>query len=221
VLRMLEDKRDKRWPEDRFTRFTPVELRGSTVGIVGYGSVGREVARLCVHFGAKVLATKRDLKYLIDEGYMPEGLGDPRAELFERLYPPQALQSMVSMCDFVVITVPLTQETRGLIDKHVFSSMKPTAFLIDISRGGVVEHADLIEALQSEQIAGAVIDVFSKEPLPEESPLWEIPNVILSPHIAGASAHYQERAADLFLENLGRYMLGEPLLNRYHPQHGY
>jgi phosphoglycerate dehydrogenase-like enzyme len=103
----------------------------------------------------------------------------------------------------------------------VFKTLKPGAFLIDVSRGGVVDHGALIEALMEKRLGGAALDVYPVEPLPESSPLWEMPNVILSPHIAGASGEYFERAADLFRENLRRYLAGQPLLNRYDPQCGY
>lgn len=218
---MTGDKQEKRWADNRFERFRPLELRGSTVGVVGYGSVGREVARLCRAFGAKVLAVKRDLMHPEDHDYQPGGLGDPGGDLVDRLYPPQAVASMASLCDFLVISVPLTGETRGLIGRTVFKSMKPDAFLIDISRGGVVDHGALIEALTEHRLAGAALDVYPVEPLPESSPLWGMPNVILSPHIAGASGEYFERAAELFRENLRRYLAGQPLLNRYDRQRGY
>ncbi len=219
--RMAADKAARRWAEDRFERFRPVELRGATVGIVGYGSVGREVARLCRAFGAQVLATKRDLRHLSDDGYRLKDMGDPQAELVERLYPPQALASMARLCDFLVIAAPLTPETRGLIDRRVFEALKPSAYLVDLSRGGLVDHAALVEALTEKKLAGAVLDVFPVEPLPEGSPLWEMPNVLISPHIAGASGDYFERAAELFAENLRRYLSDQPLLNLYDPQRGY
>ena len=218
---MLDHKRRKHWPEDRFTRFRPQELRGSTVGIVGYGSIGREIARLCQAFGARVLVTKRDLKSLEHKGYQLEGLGDPQAELPNRIYPPQALASMAAECDFLVITVPLAPQTRGLVGEKVLRRMKPTAYLIDVSRGGVVDHGALVEALKDHWIAGAALDVYPVEPLPESSPLWELPNAILSPHVAGTSGQYLERAAELFSENLRRYIANEPLLNRYDPKLGY
>ena len=218
---MMNDAGEVRWGDGRHKRYRPTELRGSTVGIVGYGSIGREVARLCRTFGATVLATKRDLKQLDDLDYTLNGLGDPGAELPDRLYPPQALPSMVSLCDFVVVTVPLTPETRGMVDKRVFQGMKPTAYLVDISRGGVVDHGALVKALNDKRLAGAALDVYPVEPLPESSPLWEMPNVILSPHVAGASNHYYERAADLFAENLQRYHAGRPLLNLFDPDRGY
>ena len=218
---MMEDQKEKVWADNRFTRFRPQELRGSTVGIVGYGNIGRELARICHALGAHVLATKRDLKTLDAGGYVLEGLGDSQADIPERLYPPQALPSMASECDFLVLTVPLTPETRGLVNAKVFESMKDTAYLIDVSRGGVVDQGALVEALREETIAGAALDVYPVEPLPESSPLWELPNVILSPHVAGTSGQYLERAADLFAENLRRYVANEPLLNRYDSKRGY
>jgi phosphoglycerate dehydrogenase-like enzyme len=218
---MVEDRREKRWPEDRFRRFEPLELRGSTVGIVGYGSVGREIARICRAFGAKVLAVKRNLKQLPDTGYTMPEVGDREAELVARLYPPQAIGSMASECDFLVVVVPLTPATRGLVGDKVLKKMKPSAYLIDISRGGVVDHGTLIEALNAGRLAGAALDVYPVEPLPETSPLWGMPNLILSPHVAGASPKYLERATELFAENLRRYVVNEPLLNLYDPQQGY
>jgi phosphoglycerate dehydrogenase-like enzyme len=218
---MLKDRAGVRWSADRFKSYRSIELRGSTVGVVGYGSIGREVARLCRAFGATVLATKRDLKHLKDEGYTLEGLGDPEAELPDRLYPPQAVGSMISDCDFIVVTVPLTPETRGMIDAQVFEEMKPTAYLVDVSSGGVVDHGALVEALNEKRLAGAALDVYPVEPLPESSPLWSMPNVILSPHVAGASDQYYERAVDLFVDNLHRYRVGRPLLNLYEPDRKY
>jgi len=219
--KMVQDRPSKRWAEERFKRFRPSELRGATVGFVGYGSVAREAARLCKAFDAGVLATKRDLKHLEDTGFVPAGLGDSRAEVVDRLYPPQAVRSMVSLCDFVVVTVPLTPQTRGMIDADVLKKMKETAYLIDVSRGGVVDHGALVEALQDNRLAGAALDVYPVEPLPESSPLWEMPNVILSPHVAGGSGVYYDRATDLFAENLQRYLAGETLLNCYDPERGY
>lgn len=218
---MMLDKTNKLWAEDRLKRFRPLDLRGSTVGIVGYGSVGREVARLCRAFGARILAVKRDLKKLEDTGFNPEGLGDPKADLVDRMYPPQALRTMAPECDFLVITVPLTRDTRGLVGEEVISSMKPTAFLIDLSRGGVVDHGTLITALNDEKLAGAALDVYPLEPLPEKSPLWNIPNVILSPHVAGASSNYYQQATELFSANLQRYIEGQSLLNLFDAKIGY
>jgi phosphoglycerate dehydrogenase-like enzyme len=218
---MMLDKSSKLWAEDRLKRFRPLDLRGSTVGIVGYGSVGREVARLCGAFGARILAVKRNLKKLEDPGFAAEGLGDPMADLVDRMYPPEALRTMVPECDFLVISVPLTRDTRGLVGEEVLAALKPNAYLIDISRGGVVDHGALITALNEGKLAGAALDVYPLEPLPEKSPLWEIPNVILSPHVAGASPHYYEQATELFATNLQNYIEGQPLLNLYDPKLGY
>jgi phosphoglycerate dehydrogenase-like enzyme len=221
VPRLERDRSEKRWAENRFERFRPIDLRDSTVGIVGYGSVGREVARLCRAFGAEVLATKRDVRHPADDGYRLDHQGDPTAEFPRRLYPPQALTSMASECDFLVVTVPLTPETRGMISRSVFQKMKPTACLIDVSRGGVVDHNALIEALSEKRLGGAALDVFPVEPLPASSPLWDMPNVLLSPHIAGASDRYFDQATALFTANLQRYLSDQPLLNEVDPRLGY
>jgi len=212
---------NKDWPEDKWSKFQPLELRGCTVGIVGYGSIGREVARLLGPLGVKVLAAKKDVMRPQDTGYSPEGLGDPEGDLFHRLYPIQAVRSMFRECDFVVITLPLTHETTGLIGKEELAAMKPSAYLVDVSRGGVVDQKALLDALKEGKLAGAALDVFPEEPLPAESPLWQQPNVIITPHIAGASASYKARAVELFTENMERYLNGVPLYNRYDPQKGY
>jgi len=214
-------QRRAEWPTDRWERLAPLELRESTAGVVGYGSVGREVARLLKPFGVTLLATKRDVMHPEDEGYTRPGLGDPSGELFTRLYPIQALHSMLRACDFVVICLPLTPQTRGIINAEALAAMKPTAYLIDVSRGGVVDSLALLNALQGRRIAGAALDVFPEEPLPPDSPFWKLPNVIITPHVAGISRHYLQRAAELFAENLRRYLSGGVLLNRYQGQRGY
>lgn len=201
--------------------YHPVEVRGSTVGIVGYGSIGRQVARLLHGMGATILASKRDLMHPEERGYQPEGQGDPQGELFTRLYPPEALRSMFKECDFVVITTPLTEHTRGLVGAKELAALKPEAYLVDVSRGGVVDADALLEALRQHRLAGAALDVFSEEPLPSDSPFWELPNVLLTPHVAGVSPHYTSRAVDLFRENLRRYLEGRPLLNRINLNSGY
>jgi len=218
---MLEDKVAKVWSTERGERFMPKELRDSTVGIVGYGSVGREIARLCRSFGANLLASKRDLRVLDDEGYSLPELGDSKAELVERLYPPQAIASMASLCDFLVISVPLTSKTRGLVNEKVFTEMKPSSYLIDLSNGGVVDHGALVEALTENKIAGAALDVYPIEPLPEGSPLWDMPNVLLSPHVAANSPKYFAMAIDCFAENMKRFLSDQPLLNLFQAERGY
>jgi phosphoglycerate dehydrogenase-like enzyme len=197
-------------------------LLGSTVGIVGYGSIGQRLARLLASFDVSVLASKRDIvSSPRPDEFQVDGQGDPNGEFVRRLYPAQALRTMFKECDFVVVTVPLTPQTRGLIGARQLAGMKPSAFLVDVSRGGVVDHDALLAALQKKQLAGAGLDVFHDEPLPADSPLWEQPNVIISPHVAGLSPYYIERAFTLFKENLRRYVAGEPLLNRIDLERGY
>ncbi|HEX2949646.1 MAG TPA: D-2-hydroxyacid dehydrogenase, partial [Armatimonadota bacterium] len=212
---MLRSQQKAEWLPDRFNLLMPVELRGSTLGILGYGSIGRELARVAQAFNMTVLATKRDVMHpaATDEYEMP-GTGDPEGALVERLYPPEATRSMVAECDFVVVTLPLTVKTKGVINQDILSAMKPTAFLFNVGRGGVVDEDALVKALQTGQIAGAGLDVFAQEPLPSASPLWRLDNVIISPHVAGNTNHYNESAAEVFRENLERYLSNQDLLNR-------
>jgi phosphoglycerate dehydrogenase-like enzyme len=209
------------WMTDKAVKYRPTELRGSTIGIVGYGSVGRQVARLASSFGASVLAVKREVMHLEDNGYFFEDTGDPHGDIFSRLYPPQALRSMFKECDFVVVTVPLTEETRGMIGAEQLAALNPSAYLVDVSRGGVVDLNALVEALQENRLAGAALDVFEEEPLPTDHPLWAMPNVIITPHVAGFSAHYLSRTNTLFIENLKRFLADEPLLNQVDLEKGY
>ena len=217
----IEQKQLGTWPEDREARFSPQELNQSTVGIIGYGSIGREVARLSQAFGATILATKYDARHPDHPGYVLDGTGDPEGDLVHRLYPAQAVSSMLKECDFVVVCVPLTPETQNLIAEPELAAMRPTASLVDISRGGVVNHMHLIAALQEGTLASAALDVFPEEPLPKDNPLWELPNVILTPHIAGVTQHYDQRAVSLFIENLNRYLTEEPLFNQINLERGY
>lgn len=209
------------WPRDRWERLKPLELRNSIVGLIGYGSIGREIARLLQPFHVRVLAAKRNAMHPQNSDYEIEGLGDPQGDLFTRLYPSEAIKSMIKECDFVVVCVPLAPSTRGLIGEAELSAMKPGAFLVDVSRGGVVNHTALIAALQEKKIGGAALDVFPEEPLPAASPLWKLPNLLISPHVSGISAHYTERALAMFADNLKRYLHDLPLLNQFDPQRGY
>ena len=217
----FQHQRRAEWPAGRWELFSPVELRGSTVGIIGYGSVGRQIARLLHAFEATVLATKRDVMHPEDTGYTLEGLGDPGGDLVHRLYPPQALRSMLKECDFVVVCVPRTPATLNLLGADELAVLKPGAALVDISRGGIVDHGALIPLLRDRKLAGAALDVFPNEPLPTDSPLWKLPNVIITPHVAGFSPRYDERAVALFVENLRRYLAGLPLYNRLQLEKGY
>ncbi len=197
-------------------------LRGQTLGIVGFGAVGRELARLADCLGMTVVAMHRDLRELSDAGrYVEPGLGDPQGEIPTRLYPPQALASMLGVCDFVALALPLTTSTHHLVDTAILEAMKPNAMLINVARGAIVDEAALISALAAERIGGAALDVFEEEPLPASSPLWGLDNVIITPHMSGNTLRYHEKAAALFGENLRRYLHNEPLLNLYDRQRGY
>ena len=218
---MDELKHDSKWPDNKGVIFSPQELRDSTVGIVGYGAIGREVARILKAFGANIVASKSDLKKPAYEGYLKDGLGDPEGELFARLYPPQALQTMFAECDHVIITTPLTPKTKNLIGKKQLGALKQHSCLVNVSRGAVIDESALLTALLEGKIHGAGLDVFVEEPLPENHPFYEIPNMIISPHIAGFSAHYRDRAFDLFMENLTRYIAGDDLFNLFDQKRGY
>lgn len=218
---MVADQSRNQWATQRSQRYVPKELLNSTVGIIGYGSVGQRLARLLQSFGVTVLASKRDLLKAESTDYQVDGQGDPAADLPRRLYPGKALRSLLKECDYVVVTVPLTQETRGMLGAKQLSAMKPSAILVDVSRGGVVDQEALIHALEKGQFAAAGLDVFAEEPLPADSRLWDLPNVLISPHVAGLSPHYVERAFTLFKENLRRYVDGEELLNKIDLERGY
>lgn len=219
---MIENKAKALWPEKQYEIFNPHGLRGLTLGIAGYGSIGRELARLADALGVRVLASKHDLmRSTEDDGYMLEGTGDPNGDIPDRIYPPEALASMASECDFLVLTLPLTPKTRHVVNEAVLRAMKKTAVLINVARGGVVDEAALISALAAEKIAGAALDVFEEEPLPSSSPLWNLDNVIISPHVSGNTTLYNQKAADLFMENLRRYLEKRPLLNRLNRERGY
>lgn len=211
----------KEWPQDRWERFMPQEMRAATVGLLGYGSIAREVARLLQPFQVEVLAVKKDLMKLEDQGYIPEGTGDPQGVLFRRLYPPEARKSMLKLCDFVLVALPLTDETVGFVGAEELEAMKDTAILVAVGRGGQVDEEALAEALREKKIGGAVLDVFETEPLSADSPLWELPNLFITPHIAGSTSRYPEMVYDLFAENLHRYLNREALYNVFEPSKGY
>lgn len=221
--KLIRNQRDKHWStgSEKWQNLMPLELRDSTVGIIGYGSIGRQVARLLVPFGATVLAAKKDVMHPEDQGYIRDGMGDPHGDFFDRLYPPEALQSLLSECDFVVLTLPLTEGTHHIIDEGAFNAMKPSAYLVNVGRGELIDQGALVTALRTKQIAGAALDVFEEEPLPQNSPLWEMENVIITPHISGLSKHLEEEMVTLFVENLNRYLSELPLYNRIDLNKGY
>ena len=218
---MIKAQHEKHWVEDKFVSLQPRELRGSTVGIVGDGSIGREIARHLHQYGATVLATKRDVMHPEDKGYVPKGLGDPHGDFFERLYPIEGLEGMLKDCDFVVVTMPATKDTNQLFTEKTFNAMKPGALFVNISRGSLVDENALLNALNSGHLGGAALDVFSEEPLPAESPLWSNPKIIITPHLAGYSPNMMNQVITLFIENLKRYVNQEELYNLINLQQGY
>jgi len=217
---LLEWQRRGEWPAEAHALFMPEELRGKTIGIVGYGSIGREVARLAQSFGMRVLAMQRGTDHR-DHGFVFPGVGDPEGTIPDRYYPPDQLHAMLSVCDVVVIAVPLTPQTHGMFDAAAFQAMKPTAFLVNIARGDVCDEPALIRALEEQQIGGAALDVFHQEPLPAGHPLWRLPNVFISPHITGLTPQYNERLAMIFVANMRRYLAGESLYNLVDKARGY
>ncbi len=220
--RLFEWKQRGQWSSnaERYSLFMPEELQGKTIGIVGYGSIGRQIVRLAKAFGMRVLAMQRGTDHR-DHGFVFPGIGDPEGTLPDRYYTTDQLHSMLSESDVVVISLPLTPGTRGMFNQAAFQAMKPTSFLVNIARGDICNEADLIRALEERQIAGAALDVFDQEPLPSDSPLWRLPNVLISPHITGLTPQYDERAAMIFEENLRRYLAGEPFYNVVDKDRGY
>jgi phosphoglycerate dehydrogenase-like enzyme len=184
------------------------ELGGSAVAILGLGPIGRAVARAVAAFGARVRGVRR----------RPE-LGAPAP--LEQVVGPDGLRALLGWADFVVVAVPETPATDGLIGASELAAMRSTAYLVNVARGAVIDEEALIAALERGAIAGAALDVFTREPLPALSPLWRLPNVIVTPHVAGATPHYFDRALDLFVDNLVRWRAGGPLRNAVDPDLGY
>jgi phosphoglycerate dehydrogenase-like enzyme len=213
-------QREARWPSGRWDLYARPELRDSTLGILGYGSIGREVGRMGRAFGMRVLAL-RSSPLRPGNDYSPPGTGDPEGAIPERIYTPGELHEMLAECDYVVVALPLTLHTRHLIGAAELRAMKPGAYLVNIARGEIVDEEALVRALEEGQIAGTGLDVFEQEPLPPDSPLWGLDNALISPHVAGFTPRYDERAATLFAENLARYLAGQPLLNLVDKSKGY
>jgi phosphoglycerate dehydrogenase-like enzyme len=185
------------------------ELIGQTLGIVGMGNIGRQIAKLGRAFGMRVLGMRRS---------MVSGQVDADIDAY---IPPERLHELLGQSDYVVLAVPLTQTTEKLIGEAELRVMRPNAYLVNIARGRVVDEQALIRALNEGWIAGAGLDVTEEEPLPSDSPLYSMQNVILTPHISGNSIYYEKRLAVLFADNLRRFRAGEPLINRYEAERGY
>jgi phosphoglycerate dehydrogenase-like enzyme len=171
---------------------------GSVVGIVGVGAIGSAVARRAKAFGATVLGVRRTAKPVSD---------------VDEMYSPGMLHDMLGRCDAVVIAAPGGDETVRLFDAPALAAMKPGAVLCNVARGSLVDEGALVEALRSGHLRAAILDVFEEEPLPRESPLWDLPDCHVSPHCSVSLDRYADDVMELFLDNLGRYVRGEPLRN--------
>ncbi|MFP6615534.1 MAG: D-2-hydroxyacid dehydrogenase [Candidatus Hydrogenedentota bacterium] len=197
------------------------ELRRKTIGIIGYGSIGREVARLAKPFGTRIVAVKRDPATPEDSGYVVPGTGDPEGTIPDAMYGTDDLLSILPECDVVVLAVPSTSATKQLLGEEELSAMKAGSYLINIARGDVVDEAALARILDSRHLAGAALDVFEEEPLAPDSPFWSMDNVLVTPHISGASRAHLRRMFELFADNLERFDGDQPLLNLVNSEYGY
>jgi phosphoglycerate dehydrogenase-like enzyme len=202
--RMLRSKGQGRWDP-----FLIEELHGRTLGIVGYGEIGRTTAALAMAFGMEIHGVRKRPELFAGDA------------LVDRAFGGDELHEMLGTADYVLTSAPLTPETRGMIGAPEFAAMKRSAVLLNFGRGPVVSEPALIEALQTGSIRGAVLDVFEVEPLPPESPLWALPNVLISPHCADNTVTWMDDAMELFIDNFARYDAGEPLRNIAQKRSGY
>jgi phosphoglycerate dehydrogenase-like enzyme len=198
--RLIEDQRARTWPEVR----RPLrELSGQTLFLVGLGEIGREVARLGKAFGMRTVGFRRT------EGPPPEWV--------DEVHGPQRLAELAGQADAMVVSLPLTEQTAGMVDRATIGRLPASCIFVNVGRGGVVDEPALTDALRDRRIAGAVLDVFATEPLPADSPLWTLPNVLVTPHAAAVSPRENERITELFADNLRRYLDGRPLRNVVEP----
>jgi phosphoglycerate dehydrogenase-like enzyme len=198
--RLVTDQRAKVWPEVR----QPLrELHGQTLFLLGLGAIGREVARLGKALGMRTVGFRRT------QGPPPEWV--------DEVHGPERLPDLAGEADAVVGSLPLTEQTAGLVDRATIERLPPDCIFVNVGRGGVVDEPALIDALRERRIGGAVLDVFAEEPLPPDSPLWTLPNVLVTPHAAALSARENERIVELFVANLRRFLDGDPLTNVIEP----
>lgn len=208
----------RRWPKDD-TDYAGRSLRGRKLILVGYGGAGREIARLGAALGMRVRAVEARPERRQDDSFRLPGTGDPDGSIPESIVGLDRLQETVAEADFVAVTVPLTAESRRLIDARVLAALPPHAWLINVSRGPVVDQAALVKVLREGRIGGAVLDVFEEEPIPADDPLWTARGAILTPHIAGSQSG--GAIQELLEENLARFTSGRPLINTVDPVRGY
>jgi phosphoglycerate dehydrogenase-like enzyme len=196
--RFIQGQQKHEWRPMRGAEL-PHDLRGQTVVLIGVGAIGKNFARYAKAFGLNVIGVRRS----------PATPDDP----VDEMHPPSKLNEVLPRADWIVVACPLTKQTRDLVSAESFKHMKKGARLINIARGEIVNEAALIEALRSGRLAGASLDAHVKEPLPADSPLWDLPNVIVSPHNASASTGNEARCAQMFIANMGHWLRGEPMLN--------
>lgn len=204
---LLEGQAGHEWPSptDRWARYLPRRVPGTTMGIVGYGRIGTEIGRVARALGMGVIGVTRS------------GIASGDDEIVAS----SRLLEIAPRCDWLVVVTPLTEETRGLVDAEVIAALPPGAVVINVSRGGVVDETALLAALESDRLAGAVLDVFDEEPLAPESSLWSHPRVLVTPHVSGFAPHYEDAIFELVRENLRRYEAGEVLVNLVDRTRGY
>lgn len=202
LLTAHDNQRSKRWKGLRGVD----EVYGKTAAIVGLGSVGSVIANRLKAMGMTVLGVKQSMTEEPD---------------VDKLYQHSALFEVLPQADFVIVTLPLTPETRNLFSQKAFEAMKPSAFFVNVARGPIVNENDLAEALRTGKIGGAGLDVFCEEPLPESSPLWDAPNLLITPHHAATSPRYMERAVEVFAENLKAYPDASKMKNIIDKKRGY
>jgi phosphoglycerate dehydrogenase-like enzyme len=203
---ILEDQKAHRWDRPGRSQRSR-ELSGSVLGIIGLGKIGSEIARRAVGFGLRLRAV--DLN--------PEAT----APGVDEVWPPERLDDLLREADYLAISAPITARTRRLIGARELALMKPDAYLCVMSRGGIVDQDALADALSNGRLAGAGLDATEPEPLPAEHPLWDLPNVIISPHCSGASRQTAERGRQILRENLARFLADEPLLNQCDKRAGF
>ncbi len=203
----LAGRKDGTWNRDGSGELDPIALEGRTLLVVGLGGIGTEIARRGHGFGMRVIATRRG--------------DEPGPDYVERVAKPDQLLSMLAEADVVALAVPLTPETDHMIDVRELAAMKPGSYLVNISRGPVVDQDALVEALRTKHLAGACLDVTTPEPLPASHPLWKFPNVVITPHVASVAELTDARRWTVFRENLRRFDAGEPLLNVVDKKVGY
>ncbi len=205
AMRFIENKKTRHWEP-----FVKCQLKGKVLGIVGLGRIGKEIAKRAKSFDMKVLATKWSAQHRLKD-----------VEGVDELLPANELHHMLAESDYVVLTLPLTDRNRGLIGEKELRLMKSTSYLINVARGAIVQQNVLTTALKEGWITGAALDVFETEPLPSESELWDLPNVILTPHTAGHSENHSTFLTEFFCENLRRYIAGNQMISVVDKTKGY